>query len=1452
MANLLCLGGDVLGVEKPNLRDISLILRNGLEFHLTSFLISTSNDSLVMTLARKMITELEYSVFDTHEINIQKERKLQQIFDVLLPIHTNLDEAKKFLSLITFHFEHNKFFSLYDTFSYQEDSCPDCDVHITSVYVLDDIYDGYIQVKKQWTCSDGWTYVRNFVDMEFKNLCKVLKGEASYNLENRKLMLSGDVETNPGPETRIQELERQIKEMQERLRRLDNKDWRDRDRRKTSKKLARRTAQGLRSFCSNTGEAMNVMANGMGPVMESIKHAMESISKIGEDVKATFKIPSEIDIVGSLLSVAQLVNSILSKNVFACSLICAQLARQCGVSLGSLLSIVPSFTSGNVEFKSEDNSSQRIKQSLLEGVTNLEDKYPIIAIGTVLTGIVTLFCKGSVPPIKDIMTHFGVIGRAAQGFRAVRDFFGWLWDYIMSIYCQTMYGISYEEYKITKEFPEIAQICGGIRVAETVSRELISNSAEICEQIISMKAKLEDYILDAVKIRSKNLNFVTKLRDRLKEKYECAITSPAIANAIRDEPVCVYLYGQPGVGKSVMTTVLTADYYKEYLKERGVNYNSVSHSRKAINEHWDGYSNQPIVVVDDFGNKKDNVMNPCTEFEELQYMVNTSAYSLWMADLAKKGVTFFNSELILLSSNLKYPSIVHMVDPSSIFRRMHIWAEVVCKAEYGTYTGKDSDGNMYYQYDKKTAAKTKGVAEKDLPPLMTEQYLIKLYKISMDKQTGSVIYHDMNKILTYEEFYQYFKTVKEERSTENRNLSNALRERAGLPGLEDKVTEQKILDMFKEVFNPPRLIDSCAEELGKCPKSRCNCKKDNSKTKETNTSCDEVDGANISIPKCVCNFVCTCVKVECSCDDKENCRCLFDPHIPSMTPDERAKFDIQFGDISELDFCDADDMDVDLIDVATPSASAGAWKIKLEGLFSVAVQKFTKAIKYIYSKVSSGIRHTFNKMIGVGGVIVSYLGAAFGKFSEFLSVPCVVQPAILTVLGLATGYLGSAFFHGVPSSCEFSLTLNEVYSPCKVCDVCSVMDYSEDGGYLDHFLRRVGVPQVRAALMRCHIWSDTYLSKIFQRTEEKLRIAERVYSSQPAIPKPTYYAQALFGNCAIPDAVNRVRATGMGFTEANILLGSVCRYNCNFCCNHKFPYNPMDNNDVIRVGQEIYDKYMEYITTPPLSLPLIQGSKRCTESDIVRVEQCTNILAKNSAWVQAVTEDGIASRSTGTFVVGRTFITTAHTVFTKDFKFSKIAIQNPNSKETLDIPIKDCKISRIKQKDDTPTDLVLITLPPVVPSRPKIINKFIRAKDLDLLQEGDVILSGFRELQGRLVLNEQQTKRFCVSTRATEYYEHPPGTCPHGEPCGCQIRIGNHIDYEIDTYPGCSGSLISARNKNIPSKIIGFHVAGVKGQPALGVILTSELLQSALQDHIQEFSLPDTYMIDGKFPYSDS
>ena len=1426
MAHSVLTGGDVevdvsrfdASVRIPYLRDICVTLRSALSTCI-DLEMTTTPATLVERCILTILRKIDYHTLGSTEVTIRnKERLLMRHLLNFSVVSDNLNYIKILLVMIyenerasRFDFPLVEMIPGYYTFYF-------IDFNANQIVLTKDFSSAIPEYK---------------FNLSFRDFMIILNS-STHHPKIDLLKLCGDVESNPGP-TSIEELERQLRVLQIRMKRFDNKAWRDNDRKKTEKKNKRREAQGLFSFCHNTGEAMHVMANGMGPVLDSIKTAMDSIAKTGEEMKSVFKIPKDVDIIGSLLSLVQLVDSILKKNLFSCSIICAQMARQCGVSFGSLMSLIPRKNNDKIEFEEEGKEPLRVGESLFNNPKELEDKFPIIAIGTTVVGFLALFCKGICPSLKDMAVHFGAIGRAAQGFRAIRDFFGWLWEYAMGVYCQSFYGISYEEYKMTKEFPELGRICGGIKLAETISREMISNSLDVCKQIISMKAQLEDYLLEAAKIRSKNLVFITKLRDRLKEKYDMAMTSPAIANAIRDEPVCVYLYGQPGVGKSVMTTVLTADYYKDFLAERGVNYNSVSHSRKAINEHWDGYCNQPILVMDDFGNKKDNVMNPCTEFEELQYMINTSEYPLWMADLAKKGTTYFTSELVLLSSNVKYPEIVHMVDPSSIFRRMHIWAEVVCKPEYGTPTGKDKDGNIFYQYSREKAAIAKGVPIDKLDALMTDQYMIKLYHISVDKQSGTVQYQDLNTVLSYDEFYDYFKKVKTERSANNRALSDAIRKRAGLGDVENKQNEKDILDQFRGIFHPEEFIDECSVEMAKCPAEgkmeKCSCGKNKCK--------------HPSVPR-----KCECLIQKCQC--KDDCVCIKDPHAPILTDEERKKFDIQFGDISEIDFCDAEDLDLELMDITLPSVTQGAWKIKLTGLYEYTKEKFMRTVNKIYTSVASGLKHTYGKMIGVAGAFLSYLGSALQKGITLIPFKIDLNVALVTMLGFWVGYLGTKFFLDIPAACEFSLTLNEIYSPCRRCDVCKVMQYSDEGGCLDHFLRRVGVPQVRAALMRCQIWTDQYLSKILQKSEEKCRVAERIYSAQPAIPKPTQYAQALFTYCAIPKVVNHVSKVGMNFTEAMRLIGSLCWYNCDFCLTHHRKYNPMDNNEIIQFGTDIYNSYLEQGCRTILPLPLMQGDMRRAQGDTVRVEQCTNILTKNSVWLQAVTKDGSSSKSTGTFIVGRTLVTTAHSVMNNDLKFETLKIQNPLSKETNDIPLKDCKISRVHQEDGKPTDLAIITLPNVVPSRPKIISKFIQAKELDLLQEGDIVLSGYRLQKDCLVLNEQQTKRFSISAKPASYYEHSDATCPKGEVCRCLIYIGNHIDYEIDTYAGCCGSLISAKNTNIASKIIGFHVAGMTGEPALGVLVSRELLECALSDHIKEHKLPAGYMIDGRFPYSES
>ena len=80
---------------------------------------------------------------------------------------------------------------------------------------------------------------------------------------------------------------------------------------------------------------------------------------------------------------------------------------------------------------------------------------------------------------------------------------------------------------------------------------------------------------------------------------------------------------------------------------------------------------------------------------------------------------------------------------------------------------------------------------------MTDQYMIKLYHISVDKQSGTVQYQDLNTVLSYDEFYDYFKKVKTERSTNNRALSDAIRKRAGLGDVENKIPSGRKLSRYK-------------------------------------------------------------------------------------------------------------------------------------------------------------------------------------------------------------------------------------------------------------------------------------------------------------------------------------------------------------------------------------------------------------------------------------------------------------------------------------------------------------------------------------------------------------------------------------------------------------------------------------------------------------------------------
>ena len=139
----------------------------------------------------------------------------------------------------------------------------------------------------------------------------------------------------------------------------------------------------------------------------------------------------------------------------------------------------------------------------------------------------------------------------------------------------------------------------------------------------------------------------------------------------RIEPLVIGLFGQPGQGKSSQINLILSKLQKLFPEcPRG----KLTYSRSCHTEHWDGYCNQPIVILDDIGQSKDG-----KDIKEFQTLVSCNPYIPPMANLEDKGISF-NSPIIILTSNLfyglkldsHYTDASGIIDDASFWRRIHI------------------------------------------------------------------------------------------------------------------------------------------------------------------------------------------------------------------------------------------------------------------------------------------------------------------------------------------------------------------------------------------------------------------------------------------------------------------------------------------------------------------------------------------------------------------------------------------------------------------------------------------------------------------------------------------------------------------------------------------------------------------------------------------------------------
>lgn len=1311
------------------------------------------------------------------------------------------------------------------------------------------------------------TYLDDFDEFEYS---------INTNYARLRLLLSGDVEENPGPTShskmvsednerlqrrQLKELQREIERLKKNQKRQQNflqrqleKEKRDRNKKRKDCADQKRHAQtlvtetvnkladdvkstfnpghlaeiakasgllaanvvlpgsGTAVATASAGAKINAALNKLTPSISTLQELLSNLTQSSRDLRNLFAIPTEYDFISILVSLVSILNDLKNKSLLLVTMHCTNLARLLGVSLTSLISLIPSFSNDTVSFSepsptddpqpSTSRSSQSLTSDLLEQAKNSPELLPFAGFLAFFCGIFSLLCTGTIPTPGEMVKHFSCVGRASSGFKAVKDVFNWMYDYIAELYYTKVYGMSASDYHSAKVFPELANLIAASRIIEKLEKPNVDRCVEIANQILTVNSQLRDYNLDAVKTNSRmTTSLITITLNRIKEQVSWAEHCPARHGTIRDQPFSLYLYGHPGVGKSIATEVLKARIFKKYLSDSTIAYDHCSFPRRAKNEYWEGYTGQPIIILDDFGNLKDSQMKPVEEYEELEYMVNTAQYPLKMAEIKSKGVTNFTSDYIIASSNQKYPEIKSLVDPGAIFRRFHVWAEVTIDPSYGTPTGKDEQGNSYYQFSKTNTAKAKGVAVDALSPLCTEHYRFSCYKVIHNKQKNiaEVIPVQGKTNLTFENFWDYYVEENDKAKNEGKLLEEAIREQAGITIKPKTDKEKEIISDFDKIFSPEKFIDAIAQD---------------------------------NLP-----FV-----------DAET--------DPLDTTQDLARI------ISEMF-----------------TTKETAHKIALE--FRKVKEEVEAEFTTAFSKLRTLPQIASNGLLKIAEFVLSLLSSTTTNIIQYLpSVPTTTLfSGLVATMTAACGawYAGlfcSPAIHNTTHWCKFNSSPSNSNTPCTTCSSCKIMQYPKHGNMLDHFMERTGVKSVRKDLLELGMPRET-----LEDIREEVRLT---------LQRPT--AQSTPRQCQI------LRYAHQNFTpttkeHALEILNSTCWSNCEICdevTTYQYDYLNADSCidaamralSITPFAQRVYDSQPRvprnrpcaqrvYSSDPrmPKTQRLAHGLIECktdmeigavkyAQRDIVRVEQTTSVLLSNSVWIQAVDKEGRCCRSNGVFLVGRTMITTAHTVLNPPHihPIEHIIISNPYAtSEAIKVPIDQCKISQTFQLDGSPVDLALISFPPVVPNRPKILSKFLNANDIDKLMEGSLTFSGFHQVNGKSIVQEKYTDHFSVTTKNTSYYLHEPNTCPKSSGhCVCPISIGNHIDYDLHTVSGMCGALLSISNNLIHTKLIGFHVAGGKDVMALGALTTRQFLERALTAHIEKFNIPQSYLIDGRLPYSQS
>ena len=170
-------------------------------------------------------------------------------------------------------------------------------------------------------------------------------------------------------------------------------------------------------------------------------------------------------------------------------------------------------------------------------------------------------------------------------------------------------------------------------------------------------------------------------------------------------PICLWLVGESGVGKTEMVYPLCIDVLRAMGLMKKEDFHHQVYGRQVETDFWDGYKGQKIVIYDDGFQMKDDKTTPNPEIFEVIRSCNTFPQHLHMAALHDKN-TFSAAELLLYTTNDMNVKIESITLPDAFFNRIGENCYVVRpKIENAIVVPRGETGTYYRKLDKTTLDK---------------------------------------------------------------------------------------------------------------------------------------------------------------------------------------------------------------------------------------------------------------------------------------------------------------------------------------------------------------------------------------------------------------------------------------------------------------------------------------------------------------------------------------------------------------------------------------------------------------------------------------------------------------------------------------------------------------------------------------------------------------------------